>query len=97
MPFLILGNKIDLPQAVSEEHLRMALNLMSTTGKVSPFLSHPVQVFLCRVPIRFPPTSVPLKCLCVLWCVDRALVKGSAGSLATSNRGVRDVCVQVTC
>jgi GTP-binding protein SAR1 len=33
LPFLILGNKVDLPHAVSEDRLRQELMLTGTTGK----------------------------------------------------------------
>jgi hypothetical protein len=48
VPFLILGNKIDAPGAVSEEELRHQLGLYQTTGKASP--KGVLPVFHC--PIR---------------------------------------------
>lgn len=33
VPFVVLGNKIDLPGAASEQELRIALNLVDTYGK----------------------------------------------------------------
>jgi len=55
IPFLILGNKIDIPTSSSEEELRHYLGLSNYTtgkGKVSlsdTTISRPIEVFMCSV------------------------------------------------
>lgn len=56
VPFLVLGNKIDLPQAVSEDELRHSLGLSQyTTGKGKTMLdtnTRAIEVFMCSVAKR---------------------------------------------
>lgn len=54
VPFLILGNKIDIPYAASEEELQYHLGLTSfTTGKGKVNLAdsnvRPIEVFMCSI------------------------------------------------
>jgi GTP-binding protein SAR1 len=54
VPFLVLGNKIDIPYAASEDELRYHLGLSNfTTGKGKVNLSdsnvRPMEVFMCSI------------------------------------------------
>lgn len=53
VPILILGNKIDLPNAVSEEHLRLFFGLANNSSfgieKISSINGRPVELFMCSI------------------------------------------------
>jgi len=54
VPFLILGNKIDIPYAASEDELRYYIGLTNfTTGKGKVDLANlnvrPLEVFMCSI------------------------------------------------
>jgi len=55
VPFAILGNKIDLPECVSEQTLRHHLGLFATTGKDGQSIGdiRPIEVFMCSIVRRF--------------------------------------------
>ncbi|CAM9724716.1 unnamed protein product [Ectocarpus fasciculatus] len=53
VPFLVLGNKIDMQAAVSEDELRYAMGLYDTFGKASKPDSNPgvrpIELYMCSV------------------------------------------------
>lgn len=52
VPFLVLGNKIDMGKAASEDELRIQLGLYQTTtgkGKVALNGIRPMEIFMCSV------------------------------------------------
>lgn len=53
VPFVVLGNKIDIPGAASEHELRTTLGLMETTGKEEKVSQdsgvRPLELFMCSV------------------------------------------------
>lgn len=53
-PFLVLGNKTDDPNALSDDKLRQKLGLVQTTGKGKLPLENarPVELFMCSVVAR---------------------------------------------
>eukprot|EP00179_Madagascaria_erythrocladioides_P006276 CAMPEP_0198323914 /NCGR_PEP_ID=MMETSP1450-20131203/12024_1 /TAXON_ID=753684 ORGANISM="Madagascaria erythrocladiodes, Strain CCMP3234" /NCGR_SAMPLE_ID=MMETSP1450 /ASSEMBLY_ACC=CAM_ASM_001115 /LENGTH=211 /DNA_ID=CAMNT_0044027659 /DNA_START=120 /DNA_END=755 /DNA_ORIENTATION=+ len=54
VPFVVLGNKIDIPHACSEEELRAALGLTRTTGKGSVALDgiRPIELFMTSIVLK---------------------------------------------
>ena len=54
VPFLILGNKIDSPRAVSESEVRNYLGLLQTTGRsgVPSKGVRPLELFMCSIVMR---------------------------------------------
>ena len=52
VPILVLGNKIDIPQAASEDELRAVLGLRETYGKSGSSGNsgaRPIEVFMCSI------------------------------------------------
>ena len=91
-PFLVLGNKIDHPNAVSEDQLRHELGLYQTSKlfcwvillrRSSVLISCLLQLARARSPSR---ASAPLRSSCARSSCARATVRVSAGSRSMCKR-----------
>lgn len=103
VPFLVLGNKIDVPRAASEDELRSALGLYETYGKetkpdANPGV-RPVELYMCSVVRRMGYADGELCCI-QLFVTNRVACQGSAGWLSSCRlffTSVDESCVQHIC
>eukprot|EP00276_Gloeochaete_wittrockiana_P007610 CAMPEP_0184650886 /NCGR_PEP_ID=MMETSP0308-20130426/8462_1 /TAXON_ID=38269 /ORGANISM="Gloeochaete witrockiana, Strain SAG 46.84" /LENGTH=191 /DNA_ID=CAMNT_0027084733 /DNA_START=56 /DNA_END=631 /DNA_ORIENTATION=+ len=56
VPFLILGNKVDKPDAASEDELKRTFDIYQTTGKGRTSVDaniRPIEIFMCSILEKF--------------------------------------------